>query len=626
MAINFNDRLVFDPKIDIIGQEVPLAAIAQTGNTLQTRFDQSYENETKTAALIKKLQQSADPVDRELATQIGETYQQRLVDRAKTGDYHNMRWQTLRDAQEFSDIYSGLSERAKKMQQYRDAISTYKGINDPNQKAYELQKWNAAQAQAQFNPENRFLTNLNVSAPNLVDDVDMTNFVDTYAKGFEADVIAKSNGRERFVNAGSTLPNGEIAQFPGIYDIKSGKKVRNVKASDIENVLNKYAKGSPEVQAFKNARLDYYVNGQGLTPEQAETKFNSEFQNNLFKAAGTKYGFTETFSEDDTNYDAPSSAMLKSMGAGTAANWGVPVNTVAENYGNTNDRSLRSTFVDALRGNNADYINMLTYINNNIDKPKDEKSKKEYNDFKASLNKIRTLSPEDQQKISGFFEAGALNTGLASLDPKLKPLVSDINKYIGHALSFDNKIEDGFQEYNKTNKGFQNINLLTPHYKDAESIRDLQTWMKHSLDANDFKAFKGEIDPKADYSFSKVSDRPAGNGTGILIELKNPKDNSTILVEPKDDRMLQALEKNFPGISTFNAFKNTSDFNNGEARTVRDIFKENGFNKLPKGTPESLGDNKIMYSDGMYYLLNPNGLPVLENGQPKVSTSYLDLF
>jgi hypothetical protein len=50
-------NIVYDPKIDIIGKEVPLQALEQTGKTLQDRYDKSYENELQFGDEIKRIGQ-----------------------------------------------------------------------------------------------------------------------------------------------------------------------------------------------------------------------------------------------------------------------------------------------------------------------------------------------------------------------------------------------------------------------------------------------------------------------------------------------------------------------------------------------------------------------------------------
>jgi hypothetical protein len=114
MPINFNQQTFFDPKIDIIGKEIPVADIEKTANVIQDRYDKSLENETKSLAIAKKLQQSVSSRDKELAAQILTDYQTRLDERAKKGNYADMGWQTAADALDVAGLHEGLTNKAKK--------------------------------------------------------------------------------------------------------------------------------------------------------------------------------------------------------------------------------------------------------------------------------------------------------------------------------------------------------------------------------------------------------------------------------------------------------------------------------------------------------------------------------
>ena len=59
MPINFNQQTFFDPKIDIIGKEIPVADIEKTANVIQDRYDKSLENETKSLAILERQNLSA---------------------------------------------------------------------------------------------------------------------------------------------------------------------------------------------------------------------------------------------------------------------------------------------------------------------------------------------------------------------------------------------------------------------------------------------------------------------------------------------------------------------------------------------------------------------------------------
>ena len=74
MPIDFNQQAFFDPKIDIIGKEVPVAEIEKTGNVLQNRFDTSYEQYSAADEALKQMEARANPVDREKAKELRAMY------------------------------------------------------------------------------------------------------------------------------------------------------------------------------------------------------------------------------------------------------------------------------------------------------------------------------------------------------------------------------------------------------------------------------------------------------------------------------------------------------------------------------------------------------------------------
>jgi hypothetical protein len=81
-----------------------------------------------------------------------------------------------------------------------------------------------------------------------------------------------------------------------------------------------------------------------------------------------------------------------------------------------------------------------------------------------------------------------------------------------------------------------------------------------------------------------------------------------------------------------NSFKNTSDFSQGERKSINTILEENQIGNT--GMPAGQGELEIQYGinpetkekSNRYYLITPSGRPVKdENGNIKQSTSYIDL-
>lgn len=323
----------------------------------------------------------------------------------------------------------------------------------------------------------------------------------------------------------------------------------------------------------------------------------------------------------------------KSSGRGkfsTVGNTAV-VNTLQDAYGGTSEKKeLRTSLVTGLTSEKAEYKNVLSFADAMINRAKTVKDKpleEKYSTFRELIEQTNTLPEKDKKAVAEFFTMGLWNDDarIDLLPAKVVPLVMKLSNYTNTNF-FDTDTEDAFTDFMSEEQGSQQINLVAPSVLNSEGSNKLQTMIKNSLSNNDFIAYKGKIKPETDYTFSKVSDKPLGSGTGVVIELKDPKTQETILVEPKDDRMLDDLELIFPNISVVNQFKQTKDFRKNESRDVKSIFQENQL-----AAPTGVENYKIQYKDNLYYLLSPNGKVVNmvdpETGKktPASSTHYLDL-
>ena len=296
--MDFNTQLYHSPKIDIIGKEVPLAAMEKTGDILQGRYDVAEDMETKTAALTKKLASSSNAADRETAAKIMEHYGNRMKARAERGDLQNMGSQTKQDAMDAAGLYEGLTNRNKELIKYAEDIDTKSGITDINRRAYEKGKWLKSQSQTAFNPETGVLEGVGVSAPNLYKDVDMAKFTDSYGQGIIANIVGKTTKNEKVFQKGEKLPNGQVAPGITVYDIETGRQRSGVTGARVREVVEGYAKGSPEVSAYLSGVEDYYENSLGLSKEQAQQQAYNDVVEKAVQPAIAKYTHSTTMDTD----------------------------------------------------------------------------------------------------------------------------------------------------------------------------------------------------------------------------------------------------------------------------------------------------------------------------------------
>jgi hypothetical protein len=632
MAINFRS-IVTDPKIEIVGDEVPLAAFEKASNILNQRYAQSAEAATRAQEALNQQLQVSDEREKEaLKAYYDDTYGQ-LKNIATSDDYLDQEWKTKSLGLRTAANLKLAEDRAKIAAQQREQLRLAKNIDDPEiRKMYE-DEYNKQFAQTKYDPNTGLINFGTLNAPRVVEDKSIPQELNKALAGFAANTIGTSWDNVKIVNKGEMIPGtNKPATATLAYDLKGKKIIENVTAPDLKRAADDFISSDPGIQSYLGRQVNFLkYKDPNLTDEQASQVVKKTIVDPGVAFAINKFDYEKNIAEANQDFNSGLTSAISDDKKRPIM--GIPVNTLANSYGNI-EGNLRENLVKGLTGQKGSLNAIMNFVNSKVANLPEDKQPKNYKEFKGVLDEVKNLTPEQQASLAPTFESvfkpgvtiAAASASLDLLkDPKLRSIQDKLLKNVGTYFSFDTEAENEFDNYVKENNAFQNINLLTPSYQDAESINKMQTWMDKSLAANDFKSFKGEIDPKASYALSKVSDRPVGNGTGIVIEFKNNKDNSTILVEPKDERMLYALESNFPGIVAANMFKNTSDFNAGEIRPVSEIFKEN--NKLmPKNYPDNLKNAKVFYKDGMFMLIDSKGnLLGDQNGQPITSTSYLDL-
>jgi hypothetical protein len=317
MALNFEQAKFVDPKIQIAPRELPVEEMMKVGNVLQDRFDKAMENETKTSFALKKLEESANPLDRETARIIRENTQKRLTDRATNGRYQDMQWQTQQDAMEAASNYEALANRNKEIQKYSDYITTDKGITDPARKQYELEKWMKSQNKTSYDLNNRTLTGLDISAPSLVADVDMAKFFESHGQGIQANLIGRTNKNEKVFQKGEILPNGQTAPGLTVYNVATNTQRSGVTPERVKNVVMGYANADAGIKAYMGSVADYYQNKLGMTKEQADFKaYNDIIESNL-KPTINKYAYTHDVRGNEMGLDVAASNYYGGSGVST---------------------------------------------------------------------------------------------------------------------------------------------------------------------------------------------------------------------------------------------------------------------------------------------------------------------
>jgi hypothetical protein len=609
MPIDFNQQTFFDPKIDIIGKEVPLAEIEKTGNVLQNRFDKSYEQYSAADEALKQMEARANPVDREKAKELRSIYKEEMDKILEQGDFHNMRRQTENLARNAAINYKVIEEKNAAIQKGLEEIAkSPKYQLDPEGAKQDYLK---SLQSINFNPETRTISDFNVGTYNAAADVNIAE------KGLKIapTLRTKTKGGEdaKFVQQ---LFDGK----PVWTKVSTSGKTEYLSADEISSELGAYLKTDPEVQAYiarDTGRLGYDVNtDEGL---KVYNNLLNERINGSTKALGNMYSVDNVFT--GKNLDVVGGG-LNSGGGGGDDDYAnvVPVNTVADALGGDTGqgKGLRTNFISGLTDNKSVLNNIQGFVKEQIKiatMAKNPELVKKYSKYKDTLDELKKSDAETQKAVADYYTYGKIIPlgrivgNVNRPDAEVKKKEAKISNIIANLQGFtttdfvDTDTENAYQQYATDNNSFQNVNLNAISIQDQETNNKVQSFLTKSLATNDFETFKGKLDPKANYTLAKVTDRPLGNGTGILFELKDQGTGETVLVTPKDSRMLEGLYGIFPGMKT-DIFKNTSDFSKGETRTIPEILKENG-HQIPKGDPNTKKSIRFT-KEGIYQKLDEN--------------------
>jgi hypothetical protein len=294
MPIDFNQPAFFDPKIDIIGKEVPLAEIEKTGNVLQNRFDKSYEQYSAADEALKQMEARANPVDREKAKELRSIYKEEMDKILEQGDFHNMRRQTENLARNAAINYKVIEEKNAAIQKGLEEIAkSPKYQLDPEGAKQDYLK---SLQSINFNPETRTISDFNVGAYNAASDFHTADKLLQIAPTLRAKLL-KAKGSYFGTR---TLPTGEkvntIETEGGGYRILDSK--------EIEDELKSYIVTDPAFQAY----ITRDVGRMGLDPKSEEGKVAydqlvAERTADTSKALGKMYEIDENMSQ--TTFTVP---------------------------------------------------------------------------------------------------------------------------------------------------------------------------------------------------------------------------------------------------------------------------------------------------------------------------------
>ena len=635
MAIDFNKQLVFDPKIEIVGEEVPLAAMEKTGAVLQDRYDKSYEQYSLADEALKQMEASANAVDREKAKELRELYNQEMQSILQKGDFHNMRQQTAALARNAAVNYKTIAERNQKIQADLEAIA-----KDPR---YRLDPEGAKKeylskvAAVNINPETRTISDFTVTPYNAAADQSAAEIMLPIAPTLTAKYL-KSKG-----SYFDTEVNPLTGQKVLVVRTQSGGKEK-LPAGEIEKDLMAFMENNEAYKAYiarDTGRLGYDINTK--EGKQVYDNLMIERLQGAAKALGNMYERNRDMTQDTfavvgdgTGDGSGGGRKRKSLDNLLVTNTEISGEDNPDLLNPTSNVNAPADFVQkAILGNVSGFKSDLTkpqqkiYFNTlldamdyNISKAKTDEEKNRFIDaknmfkefkqltedfpeYKRTLSEIVTREPASLlQNISDKALAGIENLKSIFADPartqefqqRVYTLGNKYRNYVGQWFK-DSDIEDGIEDYLKAPKESVStaIPMLAPGIKD-EALQKAFAYMGNVFNNTNTEVYKQSegFDIEKPFEFRKVATAPRGNGTGILFEVQQKdKDGKiqTALVEPNyegkydilesvEDAIYESTGKEISLVDA-NRFKNVRPFSRvGEKRTVQDIFEEGELGKV----------------------------------------------
>jgi hypothetical protein len=655
MALEFKN-IVYDPKIDIIGKEVPLQALEKTGDVLQGRYDKSYEQFSLADEALKQMEAGANEVDRQRAKELREAYKQEMQGILAQGDFHNMRHQTASLARNAAVNYKNIAEKNAKIEAGVNAIR-----KDPR---YALDPEGAVQEYLKnlksisINPETKTVSDLNVENYGAAADVDKMKWSITYGAVMKPTIDkvkgTSTVGVDRFGKEVSD-PNQAVMLMT---KTKSGQLVK-LEPDEIEKTLLPAAYADPNIQA----ELNRNVKRAGYDPNTEEGKLYKE---KLFKeqtlpaikaAAGLlrrdedmsaeTVGFHNMGGSGDSD-GMPPNKLGKLLVASTQTSGEAPpdIKNPKTNPNLPQDLVQKGILGDFGSGwkpdskESKEQFNMLieaiddgiSNAKNPEEKQKFQNSKKMFNDYRklmVDFPEYRNTLSEIQSREPGYavknlfdkFGAGVESIGslfankerLKDFETRKRQIETQYGNVIGRGFT-DTDVEKQIQNY--WSNGVKPVSTGIKMISTSGSTKNMNDEFKNlsnvilPQDITIYKADKG-FNPNGNMEFVKVSTEPRGNGDGHLFEVKqtdkegNVKTGLVHINEEGYNDALQNMERaiwkdtreHIP-LSTNNKFKQTRPFNRvGEARPVFEILEENNLSG-----PEGSELRKVYksFKDGQY--------------------------
>jgi hypothetical protein len=638
MAIDFNKQLVFDPKIEIVGEEVPLAAMEKTGAVLQDRYDKSYEQYSMADEALKQMEASANPVDREKAKELRGIYNQEMQGILEKGDFHNMRQQTASLARNAAVNYKTIAEKNAKIEAGVNAIR-----KDPR---YALDPEGAVQdylknlKSISINPETRTVSDFNVE-----------NY------GAAADVNIPEKGLKIAPTIRTKTKGGEDAKFvqqlfdgkPVWTKVSTSGKTEFLSADEISSELGAYLKTDPEIQAY--VARDIGRMGLDINTKEGKIAYDQLLNDRITgstKALGDMYSVDNQMSGRNKEIIGGAAALSGSGDDKPQFGGEYAPADIFQGYRNSTGDFKKLTF-DAIEGNKASksmVLGALDAMSNTNPKAKEAKVAvkslleftEKYPQYADNISKV--TAGQTNLPVLGAAQGlyNMLNMGFNLVSDAVKGnstakmredfmKVKNAYEKVASTDFIDSEFEDQFQKFTKSAPMTRTLPLKEFDIRNDDT-RNLLDNLSKKYTINDFNIIEGGKwkDDNKNVEFMRWTDEPYGSGVGMVLEVKD-KNGNTFIVQPNKQtlnglvgQIQQAnpqsnvkrayIYKDIVPVAYDNAKKSFADF----AEEIEDPQLE-----IVKKDLLSKKDFSIVLNNGVYQLINP------QNQVQATSTSMYDL-
>lgn len=622
MPIDFNRQMIFDPKINIIGNEVPLAEMEKTGDALQERYDKSTEAYNKFKTISKQTEQAADESERQKVRDYNAALAGQIKDIGEKGDMHNMLAETTSLANEAAANYAEFKNRADKIAEYKSKIADASLIKDPVNREYYQNKLDEIVKQTTFNPESKTFNFKSIVMPNMVPTFDFTSEMFKEANGWAPSTNGYTRGNIEVINEPKYDLKGNLVKAPGVYNKTTGNTVSQVEEKEIIGALQKSVAGMPGALESINADTDAYMWKNNIPAEQRDAVYNKMYRDkvlNPINAAAAKEGFKSTNTVSDEKYDAGAS---QAFGFGLKADPTGGTYTKADVFKGEKEQGgveFPTLVNSAMKGDGASKGKLyaaLDYMSAKYPQAKEAKDvvqrltdlQSKYPEYAevarlntgGRANNFITGSVQGFRKVAGHV-MGLLGTGserAAAFDKEGTELLKRYEKLVN--LGFlDSDFENDFEAATKGTPLTRKLPIMSTSLGNKEARELISSW-DNNLSIGDFQIIKGDATDFTDNGFKVTgwTQEPYGGGIGNLLELSDGK--KTILASPNKHLggvdIISQLNAVSPGMTSNDLYKDVTPLlYKGQKVTIGEVRKEAG---LP---PTQFDDNTIeLQEDGTY--------------------------